>query len=293
MSASIRHIGSPLGSRGGIRSVSGGGGAAADSAAYTNFIARTALTSPTDDTYINAYKAMLNGLTTDGLFNSDGTTNYFDFLYIFATKNSATSLLNLPNNTYAAVAQDVGSTPGGTFTANSGWADDGTTNIYVDTGFNPTTAGSPKYVQNSAHMSVWNLTNISSVGKCLIGVRAGSNSGQNVFPNVAGDLYTRVNDSPEAGGITVADNRGHILGNRSTSTARQSYQNGSDLGSLGSVSSQAPINANIIGLSGTGLNGASIACTIAMLSGGASMNATQVGNFYTRLRTYMTAVGVP
>jgi len=32
---------------------------------------------------------------------------------------------------------------------------------------------------------------------------------------------------------------------------------------------------------------------IAAASIGSSLNSTEAGNFYTRLRTYMTAVGVP
>ena len=64
----------------------------ADSAAYTNFIART---SGLNDTHDDAYKALLNSLTDAGLFASDGTSTVFDVLYIFKTQDATTANLNL------------------------------------------------------------------------------------------------------------------------------------------------------------------------------------------------------
>src|SRR5438105_2736087 len=70
----------------------GKGRPAADSAAATNLLART---TGLDAAHIAAYKALLNGLTADGIFNSDGTSNFLDALYIWATQDQTTADLNL------------------------------------------------------------------------------------------------------------------------------------------------------------------------------------------------------
>lgn len=251
-------------------------GGGADSAAYTNFIART---SGLNGAHLAAYKALLDGLTTDGLFNSDGTTSVFDALYIFATADTTTAALNLCGATFNGNPTSL------TFTADSGYT--ATSGQNFQTSFNPSTATSPKYVQNSAHLSVWNLVNS---GTTSVDISSGS-LGQNLI-FLAGSIYARVNDNPESSGFTASDFRGHIFGNRSSSTARQLYQNasttliGGTVATYPSTPSQAPNNADIIGIS-------SGDHTIAMISIGASLNSTQITNFYNRLRTYMTAVGVP
>lgn len=254
--------------------VASGGGA--DSAAYTNFIART---SGLNAGHLAAYKGLLDGLTTDGLFNSDGTTNFFDALYAFATADTTTAALNLCGAIFNGNPTSL------TFTADSGYTAVSGQNF--QTGFNPSTATSPKYVQDSAHFSVWNLVNSATTS---IDVASGS-LGEN-FVFTGGSIYARVNDNPESSGFTASDFRGHILGNRSSSTARQLYQNasttliGGTAATYPSTPSQAVNNADFAVVS-LGDH------TAAMASIGAGMNSTQVTNFYNRLRTYMTAVGVP
>jgi hypothetical protein len=259
---------------------------AGDSAAAVNFLARTSLTSPADDLYINAYKAFLNGLTTDGLFNSDGSTNFFDFLYIWATKDQATALLNLVSANFPCT-----NTGGLTFTANSGFAGANNPAQVIDSQFNPTTASSPKFTQDSAHLSIWNLGNTTSFGP-ICGA-SGDTTIEHLIPKFTGDgnLYARINDASSSGGFSITDSSGHIIGNRSSSTGREAYQNGSTtlnggtVVSYGSTPSTTPVNANIIGLANVQSG--------SEMSAGASLNATQASNFYSRLRSFMTSVGVP
>src|SRR6266576_6414868 len=123
--------------------------------AYLNFIAR--VTGASAGLKL-AYQGFLDGLTTDGLFNSDGTSSYFDALYIFATQNSATALLNLVSSSFTGT---VNGSPA--FKANQGFTGVSlSTTVYIDTGFNPTTASSPKFTQNSAHLSGWSDSNVQS-----------------------------------------------------------------------------------------------------------------------------------
>jgi hypothetical protein len=258
-------------------------GAAPDSAAYTNFIART---TGLDATHTNAYKALLDGLTTDGIFEADGTSNYLDVLYVFATQDSTTALLNLVENAFNAT---VGSDP--TFTADSDYfADDSDDTLTM--GYNPSTAGG-NFTQNSAHVSVWNLTNSTS-DKTIIGNGLTSAGLTHFYIKHTSDnnLYARINDDGFAGGVAVADPRGLLMANRSSSTAIQHYQNGAALGGGVTQASASPLNANFAVLGGTE-DSSDTVHHIAAMSWGASMDATKADQFYDRLRTYMTAVGVP
>lgn len=281
----------PYQSRGVFDPQPGGGG---DSVATTNFLARVVSAGVTlDGTHTSAYKALLNGLTTDGLFNSDGTSNFFDILYIYATNDSGggttTALLNLANSTFSGT-----NTGGLSFTADLGFTGTGTLNTFINTGFNPVTATTPNYTQNAAHISMWNLTN-SVEGSQTYGGSNASTAGADIYAKFSDNsIYFRVQDT--SSGFIIADPRGHLLGNRSSSTARQGYQNASttlDGGvsvSYGSTASSSTVSLNLVVLGE--ISSASVR-QAAMVSAGGSMNSTQVSNFYTRLRTYMTTVGVP
>jgi len=270
----------------------GGGGlisaAAGDSLAYTNFAARVSL----DSTHIPYYKTLLNGLTTDGLFNSDGTTDFFDVLYIFAAQDTATALTNLVSSSFTGTANG-----GPTFNADRGFTGvDASLTVFIDTGFNPVTASSPKFVQNSAHQSAWSDTNLqaSASGGVAIGSRNGTTYFSETFPRYSdGNAYYRINDGT-AGGIVTADATGHYLANRSGAAAQQGYKNAVDQG-VTAVASLAPINFTffILATSNSGSGGLGDANQYTMASLGGSLTATQVTNFYNRLRTYMTSVGVP
>jgi hypothetical protein len=206
---------------------------------------------------------------------SDGTWAKMDILFIFATQDTTTAQLNLVSSTFSA---SLISTP--TFTADRGFTGNATAG--VTSNFNPATASSPNYVQDSAHLSTWNLSNISEAQAVILN----GNGSIGLYPSFSGtDFYGRVNDTGSPYTIG-ADNRGHLLTTRTTSTNRNGYQNGGLLGSITQASS-APDNS-IVKLLADGSTR-----QIAMMSAGGSLNATDELNFYNRLRTYMTAVGVP
>jgi hypothetical protein len=251
--------------------------AASDAAETTAFLARADAITTVGATERAAYKALINGLVSDGIFAK------LDVLFVFATDTSAHALLNLVSSTYTASLVNAP-----TFTADRGYTGNGTSTEVLTT-FNPSTASSPHFVQNSAHISAWNLTNSNDNGG-LWGCAQGGHEA--IIPSFSGgDTYLRVNDG--AGAQTTVDPRGFFLGNRDSSTGRQGYQNGSALGAYGSVSSVAVPNFAFAALGDTAGEGGFSSQQIAMASAGGSMNSTEQGNFYSRLRTYMTAVGVP
>lgn len=259
------------------KAVGGGGGGGAESAA---FLART---SGLDSTHSNAYIALIDGLVADGIWSK------FDALYIFATQDSTTALLNLVSATYNATSNN---SP--TFNADRGFTGVSGGNPYIDTGFNPASASSPKYVQDSAHLSMWNLTN-TSFGNAACGIDDAAAHFLMIYPKYDGTSgFMPVNQTALGANFSVGDPRGHNLANRSSSTARQGYRNASSIFSESIASATVP-NGNIWCLffhnlsGGGGGNGHQHA----MLSFGSSLSSTDVTNFYNRLRTFMTVVGVP
>lgn len=258
----------------------------------TTFLARTTLTGTDATNYTTLICAWVSNGTISGDLLTTGcglTPPLFDAIYIFATHDATNALLNICGTNYTAL-----NASGLTFTAYSGFTGISGT-AFLSTQFNPTTAISPNFVQNSAHLSIWNLTNGTN------GVPSVSDDGgtsNNIFSKYTdNNIYARVNDGGSAG-FSITDPRGLLLGNRSSSTARQLYQNasttllGGTTATYGSVPSSAPANNNIE-LLGNTAGGGAVGNTLAGASIGASLTSTQVTNFYTPLRTYMTAVGVP
>src|SRR5258706_16256620 len=78
---------------GGLLSVSGGGPDAGLCASAAAFLART---SGLDATHTNAYINLICGLVSDGIFSK------LDALYIFATQDSTTAMLNLISTSFTA-----------------------------------------------------------------------------------------------------------------------------------------------------------------------------------------------
>jgi hypothetical protein len=257
----------------------------------TTFLGRATAASLTiDSTHTTAYTNLICGMVAQSATEGGTLWARFDLLFIYATNttsgtNTTLALLNLPNSTYSG---SLVSTP--TFTADRGFTGDGTT-TGVTTNFNPTIATSPQFQANSAHLSTWDdsTSAIMETNPLLADV---TNS-DNIYPWYSGtDFYSRINDSPNTGPLTIGDPRGHLLGNRDSSTSRQSYQNAGTLGSYGSAPGSGVVpNSNSMGLYVNA--GAGSSRRVAMLSAGASLSATDVTNFYTLLRAYMTAVGVP
>lgn len=256
---------------------------ATDAPQTTAFLART---TGLDATHTSAYKALINGLVADGVFSN------LDVLYIFATQDSATALLNLVSSSFNGIANGAP-----TFTIDRGFTGvAASTTVYVNSGFNPTTAPSPKYTQNSAHVSIWSATDLTVAGT---GVGASSATYEtSIYPRFTdGNAYYRINDPDgSGGGIVVATAIGHYLANRSGSNVQQGYKNAVDQGVVNRVSG-APVSGNIYVLAYNNISavtaGNGTSNQIASCSIGGNLSSTQVTAFYNRLRTYMTTVGVP
>jgi hypothetical protein len=222
------------------------------------------------------YADMIDALVVAGVWSK------LDALYMLAAADEATALTNLVSADYEATKVN---TPA--FSADDGYtgSDGAGTSSYLNSNFNPSTAGSPKFTQNSAHIGVWQLTTTEEDVVIM-----GQGSGVNIFPSFSGDAYTRVNDNSEMAGAAVASAEGFTLGNRSTSSARQSYKNGASILTDGANTSKAVTNANMLLLASNG--GAAISNKqAAVFTIGSSLTSTEVGDYYTAVAAYLTAVG--
>jgi hypothetical protein len=248
--------------------VAGGGGGGCSQA--TAFLART---SGLDSTHTTAYTTLICGLVTDGVWAR------LDILYVFATQDSTTALLNLTSTTYSATAV---SSP--TFTADQGYLGNGTTS-YVDLGFKASTAASPKYVQDDAVIFAWMNNNISgyvqSIGEIVTSVSY-------ITLSNADALYYIINGGGQARAAAIGTTAGFASIERSSSTATATYWNGSSLSTASLTSSAVPTQDFIV----LGSAASFYALQASAAGGGKSLGSTLQTALYSRLATYRTAVGL-
>lgn len=235
-----------------------------------------AMSSAPDATRKTALNTLIAALKTAGVWAK------LDALYIMAAHDAQAARVNALDP--ASVATVNGTL---TFTTDRGYAGNGSTG-YLNTGWNPTTASSPKYTQNSAHMGVWNRT-VSGNGTD-VGITNYALIRSNYFGTAR--TYTNQNgviDIP-AGGV------GHFLWTRRTSTSVEGYKNATS-GVTSGFGSSAIINAPfLIAAANSHTTGG---VTAADFSGnqlpfvhwGAQLSAGEITALYNALDTYKTAVG--
>jgi hypothetical protein len=208
---------------------------------------------------------LIRGLKTDGVWAK------LDRLWIFAAENTKSALIDL---VIPVTAVHVG-TP--TFAVDTGYTVDGTNMVNLN--YNPTVSAT-HFAQDNAHYGAWNLFNGTSGGELLTDVPT---STLMLYPKYTNNqIYTRLQDSWN--GLAISDPRGWLVGDRSNSAGRDTYQNGSLFGNIVTGGSTAVHNAPV------NLSSGGPCCAVSF--GGSLTSANHLA-FYNRLRTYMTAVGVP
>lgn len=277
--------------------VSGGGGG--DSAAYTNFVARTSGGNLGGDTTAQTnYKNLLNGLTTDGIFASDGTTTKLDCLYILSSIDETTAKLNLVGTGSTYNLTKV-STP--TFTANQGFSGFSATK-YLDTGFVPNTAGG-NFAVNAASNGCY-ITGTSSTqdSNCAFGCEDGSGSASNaVFPNFTGGAGNRVRNNNISLTLAVSHRSGFAGGSQNSASNPRYYAvkyDADNPSGLSSTSNTAPgtLAQYSFWIGGLNRTGTMISPTtidqISMMFIGGAMTSTNLANLASRVNTFMTALSI-
>lgn len=236
----------------------------------TTFLART---SGLDATHTAGYTTLICGLVAHGIWP------LADVIYVLSTQDSTTAGLNLKSTSYTL---SLVNTP--TFTADRGYAGNGTTS-YENTGYNPGDGGGPyNYVQNSAFMAYWPL----STGSTSNAVGFGS------LTSVQQSLGLDTTSTFIGGRINSASNNlfssnalGLITLNRSASNAAQVFYNGAQVQSSGSVSTTLVNEAYTIGRSRNAYTAAQISFALA----GAALTPAQQAALYQIVCKWQVTVG--
>jgi hypothetical protein len=224
--------------------------------------------SNVDSNHAGYVDTLIKGLKTDGIWTK------CDRIWLFAAQNTASAYCDLKVPTTPAFGIGTMS-----FTADRGFTL--SASGYVRLTYDPV-ADASAFTQDAGHFSIWNLTAGASTDPVFNYV--GGVGNLHIYPEYSGgDCYCRVNES-STGAFTISGATGFLLGNRSDASTVQAYKNGTALGgSPQTVASTSRISQQL-----NIYNRQIAAFTI-----GGSLTSTEQGNFYTRLRTYMTSVGVP
>lgn len=257
-----------------------GGGFTPSCTASTNWLARATLVTLTFDK--QQYDNLLCGLNTDGVLAK------IDTLYIYGAPDSTTAKLNTTQNAFNST--QTGSL---TFAAYTGFTGDATTG-FLDTGFNPSTAGG-QTTQNSA-----------TAGVCILSSRATGQLWEAFGASGAAGVITRMLTNFSTNGniwaintlsqtITAnADAQGGWIETRTGATTTTLYHNGSSFATDTSASAAMPalnmyvFAENLLGTGATQFTGDQQAWFVQ----GSGFTATDVTNFRSRTNTYLTAYGV-
>lgn len=253
------------------------GGGGGDAPETTAFLART---SGLDATHVNAYKALINGLVSDGNFS------LLDALWIFATQDATTAALNLVSTSFSVTPV---SSP--TFTADRGYAGNGTSS-YIDTNFTPSTNG-VQFTLNSASFGIYDRAAATTFGPHQGGVYTNSTAEVvNLDSDNTNNFHARINqDSGTNTSIgNAAANYGFVAIVRTGASATNLYQSGSSI-QTGTGASTALPSASIF-LDARRLFGSASGFTTDQIAaafvGSGSINQA---TFYSRIQTFMTTVG--
>lgn len=254
---------------------SGGGFTPSCSQSSTFLTAATGVTLTADKTN---YDTMICGLVTDGNFSG------LDVLYIFAAPTqSNAALINLANpGTFNGTTRGTVS-----FTAYQGYTGDAST-FYVDSGFNPSTASSPNFVQNSATVGVYDLTNRSSGGNNQW--QAG-NGNTNLAVLSFGAFTAEINSGTSMGGANSNANGSYNM-TRTSSSLESIFENSSETAvTSASDTSQSPSNANIVFFGDTPALFSSDQLAAGWIGKGVTaVNSCKINN---RINTYMASLSSP
>jgi len=209
-----------------------------------------------------------------------GVWSKLDAFYVYAGADSQAARQNWVANQYNAVAVNAP-----TFTVDRGYTPDGSTS-YLDTGFNPTTAASPKFVQDNCHMGAWHLTDLDNGGASSFD----NGNGPARIINTSA-LSTQFRSQSGTNVTVIDDYAKHKVWSRSGAAAREYYNDG--VGTSSGTEASTTLTNFAFGVGRTAAAAAFGRNQCAVYHFGSNLTADNVSAIKAALRTYLTAVGVP
>ncbi len=229
-------------------------------------------------TVSGARKILVNSLIA-GL-QSDSVWTKLDRIWLFAAENTQSALIDLKATATATAV----SSP--TFTTDRGYAGTGTS--YLNLGFNPSTASTPNYVRNDAHWGHWSRTAAAQTN----GSYSGTSNSFTVFMDSGGVKFMRINDNGSSISLPSSNaTDGFFVASRNGASSTRMYKNGTSFATPNAASVVVDnFNFYVGWIGDTGGNKTTIQ-TAAFTIGSNMQGGSDAANLYSRLQTYMTAVG--
>lgn len=255
------------------------------SAQAAAFLARANAITPLSWAQRVNYINLINGLV------ASGTWAKFDALYLFrGAPSSGVAILNLVSSSFTA-------TLSGTlkYAPTTGFSGNGIDTSIVSN-FNPTTAPSPNFTQNSAHLSVWVTPPGGTLNSAVLGdTDTGSTCITPYYSGSGPGCQMRLNDNAASNSLSLTpDGSGFYVASRTSSSNRDGYWNGASIGNANSATSKAPVNANIKFIAvASAFPGSSANKTIQMGSIGGALTSADQAVMYALLTAFFANVSDP
>lgn len=200
-----------------------------------------------------------------------------DWFYMLAAADSQAARQNWIADLYNATAVNSPS-----FVADRGYTGNGTS--YLDTGFNPATAPSPKFTLNDSSLGIFHRTNVAET------VRDIGNTNATLISRAVGDgLGGRSNNVATVfPALTVPTSVGQTSWSRTAVNAYQFRKNGADYAGVQVDATTAHANENMRVLNGVASGGTKQACAA---WAGKSLTAAKDLAIYNANLTYLQAIG--
>lgn len=216
------------------------------------------------------YATMIDALVSAGVWAK------LDAFYVFAAADSTTALVNLKASSFGATLVNAPA-----FQADRGFT--GANTKYIETGFNPTTASSPKFVLNSASVFAWSRTT-AGISSGIMNITGTDQT--RIYPRFNDDnMYVNVNGG--GGGAAPDDGSGFFVATRTAADAVDAYRNAVSLiVSSGASSGLTNGTLRVLTSEGSFWTGQCAAAGI-----GSGLSGANVAAFYNALLAYMQAVG--
>jgi hypothetical protein len=221
------------------------------------------------------YEALYTALDASDLRSKLGT------LYILAAATSDVALLNLIDPGYLSLT----ATGTLTFTADRGYASDGTTG-YLSHG--QSWFRMPQMLRDVAHVGAWCNTS-AATGGGLVGTLTGTYTF--LYPrNGSNQFQSRLNhgSAVDTGGITVTDASGHWILDRATNAEYSAYRDGTKLFDASVAAVSLAGNMTILRSPSTFTNSST---QVSIVHNGYTMSDADRTALRAAFATYLTAVG--
>jgi hypothetical protein len=215
---------------------------------------------------------------------TDGTWSLMDVFYVFAINSTGNAALNWVSSSFPITVTGTC-----TFAANQGYTGDGST-CYLTKGYNFSSSAT-NFAQNSGSMGACNFNAAANAETLMGGQQSGT---YNEMGFSASAIFYDINDGAFPS-FTFTNTSGNWMASRTGASALALYLNGNSVATSTGSSLTVPSTTAIIlaldGGTGTGIQFSTAQIGVAFV--GAGLTSGQANSVFSRIHTYLGAVGAP